>query len=92
MKNIIINLIILFLGYLIGRAGHFFFGDKIDFLHHWIYGLIILAIGIAFFQKPWEIYLISFGFSLTLSDLNDLLHFKFFGRDKLKIKKFWGVD
>lgn len=92
MNTLIGSLIAFILGYLIGRAGHFFLGDKINFFHHWIYGLIILAIGIAFFQKPWEVYLISFGFSLTLSDLNDLVHFKFFGRDKLKIKKFWGID
>ncbi len=92
MKIIINNVIILFTGYLIGRVSHFFFGDKIDFLHHWIYGLIILTAGIALFPRPWGIYLISFGSSLTLSDLNDMIHFKFFGRDRQKNKKFWGID
>jgi hypothetical protein len=95
MKNIIINLIVLFLGYLIGRAGHFFLGDKINFFHHWIYGLIILIVGIIFyifFHKPWGIYLIFFGLGVTLSDLNDMSHLKSFGRDQLRIKKFWGVD
>lgn len=95
MKNTIINLIILFLGYLVGRSGHFFLGDKVNFLHHWLYGLIILVAGIIFYvfsHKSWGLYLIFFGFGIILSDLNDMSHLKSFGRDRLRIKKFWGVD
>ncbi|HRY77021.1 MAG TPA: hypothetical protein P5524_02600 [Candidatus Paceibacterota bacterium] len=95
MKNIIGNLVVSVFGYLIGRAGHFFLGNKINFLHHWIYGLIILVAGIIiyiFSHKLWGLYLIFFGFGIILSDLNDMRHLKSFGRDHLKIKKFWGID
>jgi hypothetical protein len=79
-------ILIAFIGYLIGRIGDYFAGHW-DFFHHWIYGILFIIIGIIF-----EVYFISFGIGLIVSDLKDMLCFKVFGPDEKTIKRFWGID
>jgi hypothetical protein len=74
-----------FVGYLIGRIGDYFAGHW-NFFHHWIYGVILLFFGV------FNIYILFFGAGLIISDLNDMLHFRIFGPDEKKEKKFWGFD
>ncbi|MCX6723221.1 MAG: hypothetical protein NT094_04140 [Candidatus Staskawiczbacteria bacterium] len=91
-------LIAAFLGYLIGRFGdyhiNFWIKDPPWLPHHWIYGLILIIIGIFCFKNNLQIWIFSFGAGLFVSDLKDFLDFKFFGSDgKTKeTRKFWHID
>ncbi len=82
------------IGYLIGRIGHYYYGHKYDFLHHWIYGIILVIVGIlADFEKSSTSFLlVSFGFGLFISDFKDFKNLKFYGRDTHPEKKFLGFD
>jgi ABC-type dipeptide/oligopeptide/nickel transport system permease subunit len=79
-------IIILFIGYLLGRIGDYYAGHW-DFFHHWIYGVILIIPGILIHE-----YLIWFGIGLIISDLKDMLELKIFGPDEKEIKRFWGID
>lgn len=91
MKQILIYLAIVFLGYVIGRIGHIL-GGHLKSPHHWIYGLILIIVGIIFRKNFWGILALSFGIGLFISDLRDFLSLRFYGVDDVKIKKFWGID
>ncbi len=82
----ILEIIICFIGYLIGRAGDYFAGHW-DFFHHWIYGVIFVIIG--FFIST---YFIFFGIGLIISDLKDMAEFRIYGPDKKSKVNFWGID
>jgi hypothetical protein len=83
--------ICIFLGYIIGRIGDYFAGHW-DFFHHWIYGAILLIVGLIYNENKLLFYLCFFGLGLIISDLDDLLHFRFYGPDEKKDKRFWGFD
>ena len=86
---------ILLIGYIVGRLGHFFYGDKVDFLHHWIYGLLIVLLGfiIDFENSLNSVALISFGLGCFISDFYDFLKFRIYGRDvHFGKKNFLGFD
>ena len=96
--SIIIILLVGFLGYVIGRFGdyylNFWMKDPSWAPHHWIYGLILVALGSYFFGNNISLWLISFGIGLFISDLKDFLELKVIGSDN-KIKsqrKFWHID
>jgi hypothetical protein len=91
LKQIIIYLMITFLGYAIGRIGHIF-GGQLKSPHHWIYGIILIIVGL--FLKRFSIgfFILSFGLGLFVSDLKDFIALKFYGKDEVKVKRFWGID
>lgn len=92
----IFDLIVAFFGYLVGRFSHVYLnvwvGNPGWAPHHWIYGLILVVLGIVF----WEVELaklgLFFGAGLFVSDLKDFLALKFIGPDEEGEKKFWGID
>jgi len=81
----------LILGYITGRIGDYFAGHW-NFFHHWVYGIILLIIGIFYRNNFFLVYSASFGVGLIISDLDDLLHLRIYGPDKKKEKKFWGFN
>lgn len=94
----IINLLVAaFLGYIIGRFGdnyiNFWIGEN-WLPHHWIYGLLMIIFGILFFKGDLQLWIISFGVGLFVSDLKDFLDLKFFAPDgKTKeTRRFWHID
>ena len=96
--NILGFLLIAFLGYLVGRWSdnylNFWLHDPIWAPHHWIYGYLLVIIGALFFKNDLQLWIVSFGFGLFISDLKDFLDLKFFGKDKKtkKTRKFWHID
>ena len=83
--------IIIFVSYAIGRISHIL-GGHLKTPHHWIYGVVILIVGIIFHHKTWGIYPILFGMGFIISDFNDMINLRFYGADNVKVKKFWGID
>lgn len=82
-----------FLGYIIGRLSHIltkWFNPNSP--HHWIYGLLLIILGVIYWQQPLAKYAFSFGVGHFISDLKDLLELKFIGPDEEGPKKFWGID
>jgi len=75
-----------FIGYIIGRIGDYYAGHW-DFFHHWIYGVILMCIGIFT-----NIFVWSFGLGLFISDFKDFYNCKIYGPDRKTIKRFWGFD
>lgn len=97
-QDAIFFIIIIFLGYLVGRWSdnylNIWIGDPHWLPDHWIYGLALMAIGIFFLKGDLEIPVFAFGSGLFISDLKDFLDLKFYGsdgKDKSKIK-FWDID
>lgn len=86
-----------FLGYVAGRFGdnylNFWLKDPSWAPHHWIYGLIIIALG-TFYLNSFGSLLFSFGVGLFISDLKDFLELRVIGQDnKTKNqKRFWHID
>ena len=80
------------LGYLIGRVGHMFLG-QVTFMHHWYLGLAI-SLGSLYFRKDqwWWALVFSFGVGMTVSDLDDMLHFRIWNSDTPGTPSFWGFD
>lgn len=91
--KIAIYFMVTFAGFAIGRLGHIF-GGQLNAPHHWIYGIILIMIGIAlwFYKKEWSFYFIFFGLGLTISDLKDMIDLKFYGVDDVDVKRFWHID
>jgi len=78
--------------YAIGRMGHVTAGHW-DTPHHWIYGIILLFLGILYAASPWSIYAIAIGMGLWISDWYDFLDLRLWGPDKhIKKAEFWGFD
>jgi len=89
--DIILLLAIAFGGFAIGRIGHIL-GGHLNTPDHWIYGVIAIIVGVFFYHHHLGQWLIAFGVGHTISDLKDMLNLKFYGPDKVEIKKFWGID
>lgn len=90
-KIIGLNLGLALLGFAIGRMGHIL-GGQLDGLHHWIYGMIILIIGLFFYKKKCGCLMFSFGLGLFVSDFKDFMDLKIYGADDVEIIKFWRLD
>lgn len=86
MIAVILFIAFAFIGYLIGRIGDYF-GGHVDFFHHWIYGAILIVVGIFI-----HYIIIAAGIGLVISDAKDLMHLRVYGPDKKTIKRFWGID
>lgn len=93
IESSLIYLIVLFGSYSIGRVSHIL-GGQLNTPHHWIYGVILIIIGIVlwFYKREWSLYFIFFGLGLTISDLKDMIDLKFWGVDDVEVKRFWGID
>jgi hypothetical protein len=89
--DILLYVLITFIGYSIGRIGHIYGGHLKD-PHHWIYGLILIIIGIYFYREFWGVFIISLGVGVFISDLKDFFNRRIYGVDNVKKKKFWGID
>jgi hypothetical protein len=87
-----------FLGYLLGRWGdyylNFWLKDPNWTPHHWIYGLILMIVGLFLFKNNLGLWIFSFGLGLFVSDLKDFLNLKFIGKDgkEKSQRKFWHID
>lgn len=98
LLNIINFLSVGFLGYFIGRFSdnyvNVWIGDPKWVPHHWIPGLILMIIGIIFFENNLALWIFSFGVGIFISDLKDFLNLKFFGSDEKNKEniKFWHID
>ncbi len=84
-------IVMAFIGYAIGRISHIL-GGHLKSPHHWIYGLILIIIGLLYYSEVWGILITLFGTGLFLSDLKDFLNMRVYGIDHVKRKKFWGID
>lgn len=96
---IIVNLLIsAFAGYLIGRWGdyylNFWMRDPSWAPHHWIYGLILMAIGLFYFKNSLGLWMFFFGLGIFVSDFKDFMDFKFIGKDNKTTsqRRFWHID
>ena len=87
---ILIYILIAFTGYAIGRITHIHWGH-IKSPHHWIYGLILIILGLIFYKYFLGLIALSFGTGHFISDFKDFLHLKFYGVDEEGEKKFWGI-
>lgn len=76
-----------FVGYAIGRITHIYWG-QIKSPHHWIYGLILITLGLLFYGEFLGKIALSFGVGHFISDFRDFLQLKFYGRDEPGEKKF----
>lgn len=93
MKNFFLGLIVCFLGFSLGRISHIFGGMSVS-PHHWIYGLIIIVVGLVLPPKysKWGYLTVFFGLGIFISDLSDFLHLRFYGADVVSKFTFWNVD
>jgi hypothetical protein len=92
-KNIIFGLIFIFIGYISGRIGHLIGGVSLS-PHHWIYGFIIMILGLILYRKYSKFYFLIgfFGMGVFISDLNDFWNLQFYGIDTVNIFTFWNID
>ena len=83
-------------GYLVGRWGHYYLNVWLKnpkwAPHHWIYGLILMILGLIFYRESIGLTALSLGTGFFISDFKDFLQLKFIGPDEEGKKKFWGVD
>src|SRR3989338_4912663 len=85
-----------FLGYVIGRWGdnylNFWIGNRSWYYYfpdHWIYGLILMIVGLFVFTTSLGWLVFSFGLGHFISDLKDFWNLKFYGsdgKDKSKVR------
>ncbi|MDD5342467.1 MAG: hypothetical protein PHI73_03990 [Patescibacteria group bacterium] len=89
-------IIVAFISYLIGRWSHVWLNDWAGnptwAPHHWIYGALLIILGLTFRKKMVGKMMLAFGAGLFLSDLIDFLHFRILSPDPLGEKHFWGID
>ena len=78
-------------GYAIGRISHIL-GGHLYAPHHWIYGVLLIILGVVFHSHELARWALAFGVGHTISDWDDMLALKFIGRDEPGPKKFWGID
>lgn len=78
-----------FIGFAIGRFGDLL-GGHWDGPHHWIYGLLVIFAGF-YVEGLLGVFLIAAGIGCFISDLNDFLHFRFWGTDIPHKWKFWSI-
>ena len=79
-----------FIGFAVGRYGDKY-GGQLNTPHHWIYGLALMIIGGIFLKGYLAIIFIAFGFGHFISDLNDFLHMRLWGRGEVHTWKFWSI-
>jgi len=96
LSYIFVYLAAAFMGYLIGRLGHRYLNDWLRnpkwAIHHWIYGFILMVVGLIFHKEPLGLLAFFFGLGDFISDLKDFLQLKFIGPDDKIEKKFWGIN
>lgn len=85
-----------FLGYLVGRVGHYWLNPALNnpgwAPHHWIYGILLLILG-GYMGGFAGLLIASFGAGHFFSDLKDFLNGEFIGPDDdTHPPKFWGID
>ena len=89
-------LLLAFAGYLLGRFGHAYLnvwvGNPAWAPHHWIYGAILMLVGLIFRDKPWGFAVFAIGLGHFVRDLKDFWELKFIGPDEQGPTKFWGID
>lgn len=94
--QILIYFISALIGYLIGRWSHCYLNVWVKNPswppHHWIYGAILMIIGLIFYREFIGLIVFSFGLGHFISDLKDFLELRFIGADEEGEKKFWGID
>ncbi|MCX6764800.1 MAG: hypothetical protein NTU58_03845 [Candidatus Nealsonbacteria bacterium] len=71
--------------------GHIIFG-YMDTPHHWIFGLILMILGLIFRKHFLGLLILYFGAGFFISDFNDFLQLKIIGPDEISKNKFWGID
>lgn len=79
-----------FLGFTIGRVSDKY-GGHISAPHHWIYGLIFIAVGIIYINHWTGMLSLFFGKGHFISDLDDFLHMRIWGADRPHEWRFWSV-
>ena len=89
--QILFYILIAFIGYSVGRIGHIYLGYTKS-PHHWIYGLILIILGLIFYKQFLGLLALFFGIGHFISDFDDFLHLRFYGRNKDGRKRFWGID
>jgi hypothetical protein len=89
--QILFYIFIAFIGYSIGRITHIYLG-YIESPHHWIYGLILIILGLIFYKHFLGLLALSLGAGHFISDFDDFLHLKFYGEEEDGEKKFWGIN
>ncbi len=97
ITELLIFLVVAFTGYLIGRVGDFYLNpllkDPSWAPHHWIYGILLVVIGLAVINDSLLSLLVaSFGVGHFISDFKDFADLKFIGSDKKQKIKFWDFD
>ena len=93
MNSLIIlssSLISAFIGFAIGRFGDKY-GGHLNAPHHWIFGLILIVIGIIYVNNWIGMLSLSFGIGHFISDLDDFLHMRIWGIDEPHEWKFWSI-
>lgn len=94
--HLIYYLLAAFATYLIGRWSHYYLNDRLGnpkwAPDHWIYGLLLIIVGLIFHQEFLGLLALSFGAGLFVSDFKDFLKLKFIGPDEEEEKRFWGID
>lgn len=89
--DILFYILIAFIGYAIGRISHIYWG-YLAVPHHWIYALVLIIIGLFFYNYFLGLIAFYFGLGYFVSDFKDFLQLKFFGADEPGQKRFWGID
>ncbi|MCK5449688.1 hypothetical protein KAI32_02385 [Candidatus Pacearchaeota archaeon] len=87
---ITISLIGTFVGFAIGRFGDKY-GGHLNAPHHWIYGLVLIVVGIIYIHNWIGMLSLSFGVGHFVSDLDDFLHMRIWGVDEPHEWKFWSI-
>jgi len=89
----ILGLISIFSGFIafaMGRIGDKY-GGHLNAPHHWIYGLILMVLGVFWTNLSVCVILFSIGFGHFISGLDDFLHMRIWGPDKPHEWKFWSI-
>jgi hypothetical protein len=95
MAKVFTNLLVLFMGFAIGRIGHILGGQIIWVPHHWIIALLIIILPFFWRSKKYPrlmTLIVYFGVGLFISDLRDFLLLKTFGLDDVSVLKFWNIN
>ncbi len=93
MKNNYYGYFFLFIGYVLGRIGHVFYGS-VDTFHHWIFGVILIGYSTQdsiYFEK-YKQYILYFGIGLVISDFIDMTNFRIYGKDIVTEYNLIGID
>jgi len=90
LQLVIIGIAVAFAGFAIGRFSDKY-GGHLNTPHHWIYGLILLILGIYYINQLLGVLSFSFGIGHFISDLDDFLHIRIWGVDKPHKWKFWSI-